>query len=53
MGGGLFQDMQGPDATRKEGYIEIKYSCDQAIRDDLEYVWWILVISTTRVVLNF
>jgi hypothetical protein len=34
-----FQDMQGSNAARKEGYAKIKYACDQAIKDDLGYVW--------------
>jgi hypothetical protein len=31
--------MQGSGAAQKEGYAKIKYACDQAIKDNLGYVW--------------
>jgi hypothetical protein len=34
-----FQDMQEGDPTGKEGYIKIKYACEQALSQKLEYVW--------------
>ncbi|KAF2811322.1 HET-domain-containing protein [Mytilinidion resinicola] len=34
-----FEDMQGPHATSKSGYGKIKYACQQALEDGLEYVW--------------
>ena len=35
----LYQDMQGPDAKQKAGYIKIRRCCEQAARDGYEYVW--------------
>lgn len=35
----LFRDMQEGHAKNKRGYIKIKLACEQAISDELEYVW--------------
>jgi hypothetical protein len=34
-----FQDMEQPNVVEKAGYLKIKYSCEEAVRRDLEYVW--------------
>ena len=34
-----FQDMEKPNVVEKAGYLKIKYSCEEAVRRDLEYVW--------------
>jgi hypothetical protein len=34
-----FYDMQHSNFARKEGYLKIKYSCDQALKDGINYVW--------------
>jgi hypothetical protein len=34
-----FQDIQGPAAANKTGYEKIKYCCEQAIKDKLDFVW--------------
>jgi hypothetical protein len=34
-----FQDMEKPNVVNKAGYLKIKYSCEEAMRRDLEYVW--------------
>jgi hypothetical protein len=34
-----FQDMEKPNVVDKAGYLKIKYSCEEAVRRDLEYVW--------------
>lgn len=35
-----FRDIQDPVSFRsREGYKKIKYSCDQAVKDGLEWVW--------------
>ena len=33
------QDMQGPNAARKAGYVKIVRCCRQAVMEGLEYVW--------------
>jgi hypothetical protein len=34
-----FQDMQKPNVVEKAGYLKIKYSCEEAVRKGLGYVW--------------
>jgi hypothetical protein len=34
-----FQDIQSPDAASKAGYKKIRYACQEALREGLEYVW--------------
>jgi hypothetical protein len=34
-----FQDIGSPGAESKLGYKKIKYCCDQAIQDGLEWAW--------------
>ncbi len=33
-----FQDMEKSNVVEKAGYLKIKYSCEEAVRRDLEYV---------------
>lgn len=34
-----YQEMTSWKPKRRAGYTKIKYSCDQAIKDNLEWVW--------------
>ncbi|KUJ18685.1 HET-domain-containing protein [Mollisia scopiformis] len=34
-----FQDMEGGSPTEKEGYSKVKFACQQALSESLEYVW--------------
>ena len=34
-----FHDIQNSNFARKEGYLKIKYSCDQALKDGINYLW--------------
>ncbi len=33
------QSMGDPDISLRSGYVKIKYCCEQALRDGLEWVW--------------
>ena len=34
-----FQDIASPNVERKAGYTKMKYACDQAVQDGLNWVW--------------
>lgn len=34
-----FQDIMGPNAEQKLGYRKIRFCCEQAIKDKLDWVW--------------
>jgi hypothetical protein len=34
-----FEDVQEDTARKKKGFAKLQYTCDQAIKDGLEYVW--------------
>lgn len=33
------QDLANPAVYEKEGYTKIAYTCNQAVRDNLDYAW--------------
>ena len=35
----LFKDINNPDVEQMKGYGKINFSCVQALKDDLNYVW--------------